>query len=95
LSFHSWYPVLNYNGSCREIADFLAQYNNYEIAADFEDHPTPGSLGEYGPQTHHCPVLTFECPLLSETVTLEKIWNDNKEGLTKLFTSKIIENFKS
>jgi len=95
LSFHSWYPVLNYNGACREVAEFLAKYNNYEIAADFEDHPTPGSLGEYGPQTYNSPVLTFECPLLSETVTLEKIWNDNKEGLTKLFTSKIITTFKS
>jgi protein MpaA len=95
LSFHSWYPVLNYNGACKEIADFLAKYNNYEIAADFEDHPTPGSLGEYGPQVYNSPVLTFECPLLSETVTLEKIWNDNQEGLTKLFTTEIISNFKS
>lgn len=95
LSFHSWYPVLNYNGACREVAEFLAKFNNYEIAADFEDHPTPGSLGEYGPQTYNSPVLTFECPLLSETVTLEKIWHDNKEGLTKLFTSKIITTFKS
>jgi protein MpaA len=95
LSFHSWYPVLNYNGPCREVAEFLASFNKYEIAADFEDHPTPGSLGEYGPQVHNGPVLTFECPLLSETVTLEKIWDDNKEGLTKLFTSKMISNFKA
>ncbi len=94
LSFHSWYPVLNYNGACREIAEFLASFNKYDIAADFEDHPTPGSLGEFGPQTYKCPVLTFECPLLSETITLDKIWDDNKEGLTKLFTTKIIENFK-
>lgn len=95
LSFHSWYPVLNYNGPCLEVAEFLAKYNNYEIAADFEDHPTPGSLGEYGPENYNCPVLTFECPLLSETITLEKIWNENKEGLTKLFTSKTIISFKS
>jgi protein MpaA len=94
LSFHSWYPVLNYNGECREIAEFLASYNKYDIAADFEDHPTPGSLGEYGPQFHNSPVLTFECPLLSETVTLETIWNDNKEALTKLFTTNLINNFK-
>jgi protein MpaA len=95
LSFHSWYPVLNYNGACLEIAEFLAQFNKYEIAADFEDHPTPGSLGEYGPQTFNAPVLTFECPLLSETVTLGKIWDDNKEGLTKLFLTNIINTFKS
>ena len=93
LSFHSWYPVLNYNGACREIAEFLASFNHYDIAADFDDHPTPGSLGEFGPQEYNSPVLTFECPLLSETVTLEKIWNENKEGLTKLFTTKIVETF--
>ena len=95
LSFHSWYPVLNFNGPCKEIADFLASFNKYDIAADFLDHPTPGSLGEFGPQTYQCPVLTFECPLLSETISLEKIWDENKEGLTKLFTTKLILNFNA
>lgn len=94
LSFHSWYPVINYNGACKEIADFLASYNKYPIEADFLSHPTPGSLGEYGPQVHGAPVLTFECPILSETVTLESIWKENEEGLKKLFTTKLVENFK-
>ena len=95
LSFHSWYPVINYNGSCKEIAEFLASYNKYPIEADFLTHPTPGSLGEYGPQTLKSPVLTFECPVLSETVTLEIVWKENEEGFKKLFTSKIIETFKA
>jgi protein MpaA len=94
LSFHSWYPVLNYNGKCREVADFLKSYNNYAIEADFENHPTPGSLGEFGPQEFDCPVLTFECPLVSEGHTLDGIWNENKEGLTKLFSTGKILNFK-
>jgi protein MpaA len=93
LSFHSWYPVINYNGKCKEIALHLQKYNKYPIEADFENHPTPGSLGEYGPQKLNSPVLTFECPLISEGATLEGIWNENKEGLTTLFTSNLINTF--
>lgn len=95
LSFHSWYPVINYNGSCKEIAEFLSSYNKYPIEADFLTHPTPGSLGEYGPQVMGSPVLTFECPLLSETVTYESLWKENEEALKKLFTSNLINTFKS
>jgi protein MpaA len=95
LSFHSWYPVINYNGACKEIADFLASFNKYPIEADFLTHPTPGSLGEYGPQILKSPVLTFECPVLSETVTLDSVWRENEEAFKKLFTTKIIENFKA
>jgi protein MpaA len=95
LSFHSWYPVINYNGACKELADFLASFNKYPIEADFLTHPTPGSLGEYGPQVLGAPVLTFECPVLSDNVTLDTIWKENEEGFKKLFTTKIIETFKS
>lgn len=95
ISFHSWYPVINYNGACREVAEFLASYNKYPIEADFLTHPTPGSLGEYGPQVLDCPVLTFECPVLSETVTLESVWKENEEAFKNLFTSKVIETFKN
>jgi len=95
LSFHSWYPVINYNGACKEIADFLASFNKYPIEADFLTHPTPGSLGEYGPQVLKSPVLTFECPVLSESVTLESVWKENEEAFKKLFTTNIIESFKN
>lgn len=95
LSFHSWYPVINYNGACKELAEFLASYNKYPIEADFLTHPTPGSLGEYGPQALGAPVLTFECPVLDGSVTLESIWKENEEAFKKLFTTKIIETFKA
>ena len=73
---------------------YLKKYNNYSIEADFENHPTPGSLGEYGPQKYQTPVLTFECPLVSEGATLEGIWNENFEGLTKLFSTNFVNEFK-
>lgn len=95
LSFHSWYPVINYNGKCKEIADFLASYNKYPIEADFLTHPTPGSLGEFGPQEFGAPVLTFECPVLGEGHTLDSIWKDNEEAFKKLFTTKTIETFQA
>lgn len=95
ISFHSWYPVINYNGACKEVAEFLASYNKYPIEADFLTHPTPGSLGEFGPQEFKAPVLTFECPVLSETVTLDSVWKENEEAFKKLFTTGTIENFKA
>ena len=95
LSFHSWYPVINYNGACKEIAEYLASFNKYPIEADFLTHPTPGSLGEFAPQTYGAPVLTFECPEFSETVTPESLWKENEEGFKGLFTTNIIETFKS
>lgn len=95
ISFHSWYPVINYNGKCKEVAEFLAKYNKYPIEADFLSHPTPGSLGEYGPQVLKTPVLTFECPLLSESVTLESIWAENEKAFKELFESGFIETFQN
>ena len=85
MTFHSWKPLLNYNGDCREIAEFLAGYNNYLVCSDIEGHPTPGSLGEYGPEAYDCPVLTLEFPKLASGVTLEDIWQENAAGLTALF----------
>ena len=95
LSFHSWYPVINYNGKCKEIAEFLASFNNCPIEADFLTHPTPGSLGEFAPQTYGAPVLTFECPVLSESLSLDQIWKENEQAFKALFTTKIIETFNS
>ena len=94
ISMHSWYPVLNFNGHCVEVAEFLSTFNNYPLDGDLEGHPTPGSLGELGPETYHAPVLTMEFAVLAEGITLEKIWNENKEGLQKLFTSGLINSFK-
>ena len=91
ISFHSWKPMLNFNGDCESVAQFLESYNSYPVVADIEGHPTPGSLGEYGPEKYNAPVLTFECPLLSEEVSLRKIWEENRQGLQKLLLSDLLE----
>jgi len=92
LSFHSWKPVINYNGDCDDVANAISQINNYATVADI-GYPTPGSLGDFGPEKYDSPVITFECPLLSETHGLEKIWLENKEALTSLLTGSSLLRF--
>lgn len=92
LSFHTWKPVLNYNGECKDVADFLALHNKYETAADI-GYPTPGSLGTFGNEKYHAPVLTFECPeLRKHRETLKEIWLENEPGLKGLFGTELIWN---
>ena len=92
LTFHSWKPMLNYNGDdCLKYAELLAQYNKYPVVADIEGHPTPGSLGEFGPENHGAQVLTFEAPLINEELSLQDIWNENEDGLKSLLTSDLLK----
>ena len=92
LTFHSWAPLLNYNGNCKDIADFLSRYNSYPVQ-DTIGYPTPGSLGIYAQQKYASPVLTFECPTLGtlggkKALTLSDIWEENREGLMALFRTE-------
>ena len=93
LTLHSWKPLLNYNGDCRDVAEFLAGHNGYPVCADTEGHPTPGSLGEYVPSRYGCPVLTFEFPLQASGKTLQDIWSENEAGLRAFFVSDLIRRF--
>lgn len=90
ISFHSWKPFINYNGKCDEHANFLSKLNGYEVMGDIEGHPTPGSLGEYGPEQYSSPVLTFECPLISEEKQLKDIWEENEEAFKSLLNSPLV-----
>ena len=89
MSFHSWMPLINYNGDSKKEAEFLARYNSYPVKEDI-GYPVPGSLGTYLPQRYHSPVITFECPLLKTRKSLQEIWRENEEGLKELFKQKII-----
>ena len=85
ISFHTWKPILNFDGSDAEpIAKFLGAYNNYKVQ-DYIGYPTPGSLGTFVKENYQGSVLTFECPEIDESKSLNDIWKENEEGLKKLF----------
>ncbi len=85
ISFHSYKPMLNFNGDSKWAADFIARFNNYEVVGDFE-YPTPGSFGEWVPEVYKAGVLTYECPVLTMRNDLEEIWAENQLGLTEFLT---------
>lgn len=91
LSFHSWKPMLNWNGHSEDIASYLNAYNQYEIAPDI-GYPTPGSLGTFVPEKYgkETGVLTFECPVLQDGKSLKEIWAENEKGLKSLMQSDLI-----
>lgn len=90
MSFHTWKPILNYNGQCEDVARYLSEFNQYEIASDI-GYPTPGSLGTFAVEKYNSPVLTFECPeLRKHRESLKEIWQENEEGLKKFFQTDMI-----
>lgn len=92
ISFHTWKPILNYNGNCRDIAEYLHLFNKYEMAGDI-GYPTPGSLGTFGGEKYNTPVLTFECPeLKTHRESLKDIWKENEAGLKQMFSTDLIWN---
>lgn len=93
LTMHSWKPMINYNGDCKDLADILFKHNQYEVCDDIQGHPTPGSLGDYGPEKYQAPVLTFECPLISEGKTLKEIWEESEDGFKEMLLSENIKDY--
>ncbi len=90
ISFHTWKPILNYNGDCKDVAEFMSGFNKYEIDSDI-GYPTPGSLGTFAVEKYHSPVLTFECPELKKhRETLKEIWKENEECLKGFFQTDMI-----
>jgi len=90
ISFHTWKPILNYNGDCQDVAEYLAQFNKYETSSDI-GYPTPGSLGSFAVEKYNSPVLTFECPeLKTHRESLKEIWQENEEGLKSFFQTELI-----
>ena len=90
ITLHSWKPMINYNGNCKDVAELLARYNSYEVVADIEGHPTPGSLGDYAPEKYDAPVLTFEFPVIDEEKSLKSIWEENRVGFETLLSSELV-----
>lgn len=92
ISFHAWKPLLNFNGDCERVAQFIAQFNHYPVEADV-GYPTPGSLGEYGPEKFNAPVLTYELPPFKEDLSLKDIWQQNAAGLKAFLKSELLQSY--
>jgi len=58
-TLHSWKPMLNINGNCRNVAEGVSKYTGYEITEDI-GYPTPGSLGTYAGLERQIPTITYE-----------------------------------
>ena len=59
LSFHSFDPMINYNGPSLEIAQVLAEKSGYRVADDM-GYPTPGSFGTWAGAERKIPTITYE-----------------------------------
>ena len=92
LSFHTWKPMVNYNGDCKDISEVITNHNHYELTPDI-GYPTPGSLGTFVNEKYNAPVITFECPELKEKPSLKDIWQENEEGLKAFFKSELLTKY--
>lgn len=59
LSLHSWNPMLNVNGECRDEAQAISRVTGYKIEESI-GYPTPGCLGTYAGLEREMPTLTYE-----------------------------------
>lgn len=69
ISLHSWKPMLNVNGDCSPIADYISKETGYIIKEDI-GYPTPGSLGTYTGLERNLPTLTYE---LQKGIDMEEV----------------------
>ena len=81
ISFHSWKPIINYNGPSLEYAKKIAAHLNMVITNDI-GYPTPGSLGTYSGLERKIPTITLE---FTRGTPLQKIYPFAKNGILTLF----------
>lgn len=86
LSLHSWQPVLNVNGPCRDVAEVLAQHTGYKIDDDI-GYPTPGCLGTYTGLERNSPTITYE---IERGLSAEKIIETHVPAILEAL--KVLEN---
>lgn len=59
ISLHSYKPLLNINGDCKDAADAIHDKTGYEIVESI-GYPTPGCLGTYAGIERNWPTITYE-----------------------------------
>ena len=82
ISFHSWKPLINYNGPALKFAEKMNQTLNMEVTGDI-GYPTPGSLGTYTGLERGIPTITFEFP---RGIALEDVYPKAKKAILDSFS---------
>lgn len=85
ISLHSWKPMLNPNGDCIKIAEFLSEKTGYIVQPDM-GYPTPGSLGTYASVELGIPTLTYE---IQKGIDPQEVIDTHLEALKE--SLKIVE----
>jgi murein peptide amidase A len=70
ISAHSWEPMINYNGPCKRVAEFMSSHCKLRISDDI-GYPTPGSLGTWSGWERNIPTITLE---IEKDTTEDQIW---------------------
>ena len=91
LSFHTLRPMLNPNPHAKNVANYLAKYNNYKVV-DYIGYPTPGSLGSYVDEVLNCGIITYELPEASLKLSMHDIWLNNETALQNYFLNFSVTN---
>ncbi len=81
ISFHSWKPMINYNGPALDHAEKIAADLDMVITDDI-GYPTPGSLGTYAGHERKIPTITLE---FERGTPLQEVYPLAKKGVLKLF----------
>lgn len=59
VNFHSWTPMVNFNGDCLDLAQLMSRMNGCPVQADM-GYPTPGSAGTWFWEALKIPSITLE-----------------------------------
>ncbi len=59
VSFHSWKPLINYNGPAKQYAEEIYKTLPMKVVPDI-GYPTPGSLGTWAGKERGIPTITLE-----------------------------------
>ena len=82
VSFHSWKPLINYNGPAKKFAENIYNKLPMEIVDDI-GYPTPGSLGTWAGFERKIPTITLE---FERGLNLDQIYPISKEAILNSFT---------
>ncbi len=88
VNFHSWNPMVNYNGDCRDLAEVMSKYNGCPVTSDM-GYPTPGSAGTWFWEALRIPSITLEIQEGSSKAEVES--SGHLEGLVQVINAAAIK----